>query len=152
MSTRLWYQNFRLSSPKRRCISTVDCTLFLSSSNICSLTSLLFLDIFLTIFYIDFRLFKLFIYDATRMEVMSSKCNGERKVEISRLKEFAARRLPRDSLLRRLILIEPSRIDPPEFLGKLETWLNLFDLEIGAEADGGGRKTTALSSSEQSGG
>jgi len=47
-------------------------------------------------------------------------------VELKRLSE---RKLPKDSILRRLILSEPDSIPRESFLSKLAVWLNIFYTE-----------------------
>ncbi len=52
-------------------------------------------------------------------------------VDISPLKHFALERLPSHSTLRHVLLVEPERLSPEEFLGRIPVWLTLLDLESG---------------------
>ena len=52
-------------------------------------------------------------------------------IDISKLKEFAYRRLPRSSQLRDLIISEKELLCIDEFLAKIEVWLKIarYDLQ-----------------------
>jgi len=47
-------------------------------------------------------------------------------VDLRRLKIFAHEKLSRWPVLRELILMEPDKVEAPEFLGKVPVWLKLF--------------------------
>ena len=48
------------------------------------------------------------------------------KIDIRPLKAFVTENLPKDSILRSVILAERDALDARELLGKIETWLNLL--------------------------
>jgi hypothetical protein len=50
------------------------------------------------------------------------------QVDIRKLKEFAFYKIPRDNPLRSIILSEQDRLDPSEFLAKVDVWLKLSRL------------------------
>ena len=52
--------------------------------------------------------------------------NGDRRVRITSLKEFALDRLSQGLPLRDLLLSEPDELSPNEFLVKCEVWLKLL--------------------------
>ena len=64
-----------------------------------------------------------------------------RFVDITNLRDFALR-LPVNSALRQLILMEPNHLKIDTFLSRVETWLRLLDIERGVrtEASGGGNR------------
>lgn len=57
---------------------------------------------------------------------------GSRLIDLVPLKLFAASRLSRESKLCRVLLLEPDRISPEDFVAKLGTWLALLSVESGS--------------------
>lgn len=53
-----------------------------------------------------------------------------KKTNIRRLKKFAMNKLPTNSGLRDVILVEKDELSREEFLAKMDIWLNLFKKEI----------------------
>jgi hypothetical protein len=53
-------------------------------------------------------------------------CSQDQGISLVELKRVSDSRLPQDSILRRLILSEPSWIPSESLLSKLAVWVNLF--------------------------
>ncbi len=53
----------------------------------------------------------------------------ERKISMKALHQFAKNRLPKESILREIILMEKGELTPQQFLDRVEIWLRLFDRE-----------------------
>lgn len=49
----------------------------------------------------------------------------ESKVNIRRLKDFASKHLPKNWVLRELVLTEHDELEPSEFCTKMDVWLKL---------------------------
>jgi hypothetical protein len=54
----------------------------------------------------------------------------QKVVNIHPLKRTAAKILPDDSILRRVLLSEPDEMRPSDYLAKLGTWLAILEEEI----------------------
>jgi hypothetical protein len=54
----------------------------------------------------------------------------EKVVDISPLKRLATRALPANSVLRRVLLSEPDRLEARDYLAKLGTWLAILREEF----------------------
>jgi hypothetical protein len=72
---------------------------------------------------------------------MSRDYKRFKRVDIESLKDFVLK-LPVNSALRQLILMEPNHLKIDTFLSRVETWLRLLDIERGVrtEASGGGNR------------
>jgi len=55
-----------------------------------------------------------------------SKELGLRLLNMTRLKNFAQKKLPRGSFLRDVLLTEKNTLTPKEFLAKMDIWLKLI--------------------------
>lgn len=53
----------------------------------------------------------------------------DRKISMKGLHRFAKERLPKESILREIILMEKAELTPEQYLDRLEIWLRLFDHE-----------------------
>jgi hypothetical protein len=53
-------------------------------------------------------------------------CSQDPNISLVQLKQLSERKLPKESILRRLILSEPDSIPTESFLSKLAVWVNLF--------------------------
>lgn len=53
-------------------------------------------------------------------------CPILKRVNIRHLKNFASKTLPRDSIVRDLLLSEKDVLDAQEFVGKMEIWIKLL--------------------------
>jgi hypothetical protein len=51
------------------------------------------------------------------------------KLRLKSLKEFVLKRLPPNSVFRRVILAEPDEIPPEHFKVKIDSWLNILKME-----------------------
>jgi hypothetical protein len=60
---------------------------------------------------------------------LKSTKQADRLVDVSNLKELAAKRLEPDSALRDILLREREILSTDEFLAKLDIWLKLLDKE-----------------------
>jgi hypothetical protein len=50
-----------------------------------------------------------------------------RKISMKGLHRFAKEKLPKESILREIILLEKAELSPEEFIGRMGLWLNLLD-------------------------
>ena len=55
----------------------------------------------------------------------------DKQLDVRSLKRWARKKLPRDSKLRELILLDADRMQSQAFLTKIEVWLSLYDIEHG---------------------
>lgn len=55
----------------------------------------------------------------------------DKRLDVRSLKKWAKLKLPSDSKLRELILLDADRMLPQAFLTKVEVWVSLFDIEHG---------------------
>lgn len=55
----------------------------------------------------------------------------EAEVDIRPLKEFASSKCRSDSLLKKVLAVEPDNLPAQEFLGKMRTWLAILKEEAG---------------------
>lgn len=53
----------------------------------------------------------------------------DKQIDVRRLKKWARKKLPRDSKVRELILLDADCMLPEAFLTKIEVWLSLYDIE-----------------------
>lgn len=60
---------------------------------------------------------------------MSQEVAASRMLDFRALNTFALEKLPKTSVLRDVILIEPDSLSAADFLAKVPIWLRLADLE-----------------------
>lgn len=53
----------------------------------------------------------------------------DRKINMKGLHRFAKEKLPKESILREIILMEKAELTPQQFLDRLEIWLRLLNRE-----------------------
>lgn len=53
----------------------------------------------------------------------------DKQLDVRSLKRWVRNKLPSDSKLRELILLDADRMLPEAFLTRVEVWLSLFDIE-----------------------
>jgi len=56
-------------------------------------------------------------------------CSQDQGISLVELKRLSEGKLPKDSILRRLIISEPDSIPRESFLSKLAVWLKIFYTE-----------------------
>ena len=59
----------------------------------------------------------------------------DKQLDVRSLKKWAKKKLPSDSKLRELILLDEDRMLPEAFLAKMDVWLALYDIEHVPQCD-----------------